>query len=71
MRGLWSKFALLYLALAWMIPFSLSLGCVLMILIRKKYSVAEDDKVSVEVARKWTDELFVMLEEMVPGATKV
>ena len=48
-----------------------SLGCVLMILIRKKYSVAEDDKVSVEVARKWTDELFVMLEEMVPGATKV
>jgi len=40
-------------------------------LFRKKYSVAEDDKVSVEVARKWTDELFVMLEKMVPGVTKV
>ena len=38
--------------------------------IRKKYSVAEDNKVSLDVARKWTDELFVMLEEMVPGVTK-
>jgi hypothetical protein len=38
-------------------------------LIRKKYSVAENKKVSVEVAKKWTDELFVMLEEMVGGAT--
>ena len=43
----------------------------LTILIRKKYSVAENDKVGVEVAKKWTDELFVMLEEMVPGVTKV
>ena len=39
--------------------------------IRKKYSVAEDNKVSVQVAKKWTDELFVMLEEMVPGVTRV
>jgi hypothetical protein len=38
---------------------------------RKKYSVAETDKVSVDVAKKWTDELFSMLEEMVPGVTKV
>jgi hypothetical protein len=37
---------------------------------RKKYSVAETDKVSVDVARKWTDELFAMLEEMVPEVTK-
>ncbi|KAM0704752.1 hypothetical protein Q7P35_007538 [Cladosporium inversicolor] len=37
----------------------------------KKYSVAENNKVSVEVAKKWTDELFVMLEKMVPGATRV
>lgn len=48
-------------------------GCVfwsvLTMLIRKKYSVAENKKVSVEVAKKWTDELFVMLEEMVGGAT--
>lgn len=42
-----------------------------MISIRKKYSVAENNKVSVEVAKKWTDELFVMLEKMVPGATRV
>ena len=40
-------------------------------LIRKKYSVAEDNKVSVEVAKQWTDELYVMLDEMVPGVTKV
>jgi len=39
--------------------------------IRKKYSVAETDKVSVDVAKKWTDELFVMLEDMVPGVTRV
>ena len=39
--------------------------------IRKKYSVAEDNKVSLDVARKWTDELFVMLEEMAPGVTRV
>jgi hypothetical protein len=39
--------------------------------IRQKYSVAENDKVSVDVAKKWTDELFVMLEDMVPGVTKV
>ena len=36
--------------------------------IRKKYSVAENN---AEVAKKWTDELFVMLEEMVPGVTRV
>jgi hypothetical protein len=39
-----------------------------MMLIRKKYSVTENNKVSVEVAKKWTDELFVMLEEMVASA---
>jgi hypothetical protein len=44
---------------------------VLTMLIRKKYSVAENNKVSAEVAKKWTDELFVMLEDMVPGVTRV
>lgn len=42
----------------------------LTILLRKKYSVAETDKVSVDVAQKWTNELFTMLEDMVPGLTK-
>jgi hypothetical protein len=37
-------------------------------MIRKKYSVAENDKISVEVAAKWTDELFAMLEETVTSA---
>ena len=46
-------------------------GLVLTILSRRKYSVAENNKVSAEVAKKWTDELFVMLEEMVPGVTRV
>lgn len=40
-----------------------------MMLIRKKYSVAENSKINVEVAKKWTGELFVLLEEMVAGAT--
>ena len=43
----------------------------LTIWIRKKYSVAEDNKVSVDVAKKWTDELLVILEEMVPGGTRL
>jgi len=43
----------------------------LTVLDRKKYSVAETDKVSIDVAKKWTDELFAMFEEMVPGVTKV
>lgn len=48
----------------------LSLKLVLTSLVRRKYSVAED-KTNVEIARKWTDELFAMLEEMVPGVTAV
>jgi hypothetical protein len=43
----------------------------LILLDRKKYSVAETDKVSIDVAKKWTDELFAMLEKMVPGVTRV
>ena len=64
MQGFRSKSTLLR-----MIP-RLVAQTVLTMWIRKKYSVAEDNKVSLDVARKWTDELFVMLEEMVPGVTK-
>ena len=37
---------------------------------RNKYSIADGDKVSTEVDRKWTQELFARLEEIVPGVTK-
>lgn len=39
-------------------------------ILRSKYSVAASDTVSTEVAKKWTDELFAMMEEIVPGVSK-
>lgn len=39
-------------------------------ILRSKYSVAERDTASTEVAKKWTDELFALIEEIVPGVSK-
>lgn len=36
---------------------------------RNKYSVADDNQVSAEVAEKWNEELFAMLEQAVLGLT--
>jgi hypothetical protein len=59
--------------LCWGFPAYLSLLTdlsVLTVATRNKYSVADDDQVNASVAKKWTDELFAMMEEMVPGVTK-
>ncbi|KAM0719196.1 hypothetical protein Q7P37_005101 [Cladosporium fusiforme] len=37
---------------------------------KNKYTVADDNQVSVEVARKWNEELFAIMEEAVPGVTR-
>lgn len=38
--------------------------------VRNKYSVADDNQISVAVARQWNEELFAMMEEAVPGVTR-
>lgn len=52
------------------IPFAPFAASMLTEILRSKYSVAENDTVSTEVAKKCTDELFAMMEEIVPGVSK-
>jgi hypothetical protein len=43
----------------------------LTVALENKHSVADDDHVSTEVAKRWTNELSAMMKEMIPGVTKL